>query len=169
MISSPTLSWDENESGFPTLVRRLHWFPDRRCRDARVQGHRLHAQSGQDDRRHVPDQRSAHPLEERGTIFYAEIGGWRHRCQQRGLAMVCGNRSRCRPVFPDSKSLEPNQKIRSGRQIYQEVGSGTERGGPRPFMQPPSDRLATNYPLPIVDHAKERLVALERFNRARRD
>ncbi len=35
-------------------------------------------------------------------------------------------------------------------------------------MQPPSDRLAENYPLPIVDHAKERLVALERFNRARR-
>jgi hypothetical protein len=25
-------------------------------------------------------------------------------------------------------------------------------------MQPPSDRLAKNYPLPIVDHAKERLM-----------
>jgi deoxyribodipyrimidine photo-lyase len=39
---------------------------------------------------------------------------------------------------------------------------------PAQFMQPPSDRLAKNYPLPIVDHAQERLVALERFNRARR-
>jgi deoxyribodipyrimidine photo-lyase len=39
---------------------------------------------------------------------------------------------------------------------------------PARFMQPPSDRLVKNYPLPIVDHAKERLVALERFNRARR-
>jgi deoxyribodipyrimidine photolyase len=39
---------------------------------------------------------------------------------------------------------------------------------PAQFMQPPSDRLAKNYPLPIVDHAQERLVALERLNLARR-
>jgi deoxyribodipyrimidine photo-lyase len=38
---------------------------------------------------------------------------------------------------------------------------------PAQFMQPPSERLAKNYPLPVVDHAKERLVTLERFNRVR--
>ena len=36
------------------------------------------------------------------------------------------------------------------------------------FTQPPADRLAKDYPAPLVDHAKEREVTLERFNRARR-
>jgi deoxyribodipyrimidine photo-lyase len=35
------------------------------------------------------------------------------------------------------------------------------------FTQPPSARLARNYPKPIVEHAKERTETLERFNRAR--
>jgi deoxyribodipyrimidine photo-lyase len=34
---------------------------------------------------------------------------------------------------------------------------------PKLFMEPPTDPLATNYPLPIVDHAKERLETLQRF------
>ena len=36
------------------------------------------------------------------------------------------------------------------------------------FMQSPTARLAKDYPMPIVDHAAERLKTLERFNRARR-
>jgi len=36
------------------------------------------------------------------------------------------------------------------------------------FTKPPTDRLAKDYPIPIVDHAMERLETLERFNRARR-
>ena len=38
---------------------------------------------------------------------------------------------------------------------------------PRRFTQPPADRLANDYPAPLVDHAKEREETLERFNRAR--
>jgi deoxyribodipyrimidine photo-lyase len=34
---------------------------------------------------------------------------------------------------------------------------------PKRFTEPPTDPLAENYPLPIVDHAKERLETLERF------
>ncbi len=36
------------------------------------------------------------------------------------------------------------------------------------FTKPPTDRLAKDYPLPVVDHAIERLETLDRFNRARR-
>ncbi|MBV9106756.1 MAG: deoxyribodipyrimidine photo-lyase [Verrucomicrobia bacterium] len=36
------------------------------------------------------------------------------------------------------------------------------------FTQSPTARLAKDYPMPIVDHAAERLKTLERFNRARR-
>ncbi|MBV8375933.1 MAG: deoxyribodipyrimidine photo-lyase [Verrucomicrobia bacterium] len=39
---------------------------------------------------------------------------------------------------------------------------------PIKFTQPPTERLARDYPMPIVDHATERLEALNRFNRARR-
>jgi deoxyribodipyrimidine photo-lyase len=38
---------------------------------------------------------------------------------------------------------------------------------PMRFTQPPTDRLAKDYPTPLVDHAKEREETLERFNRAR--
>jgi deoxyribodipyrimidine photo-lyase len=38
---------------------------------------------------------------------------------------------------------------------------------PDRFMQPPSTPLAKGYPMPIVDHATERLETLERFNRAK--
>jgi deoxyribodipyrimidine photo-lyase len=38
---------------------------------------------------------------------------------------------------------------------------------PIQFTQPPTDRLARDYPLPIVDHAGERLETLARFDRAR--
>ena len=31
------------------------------------------------------------------------------------------------------------------------------------FIKPPADKLAPDYPLPMVDHAKEREVTLERF------
>jgi deoxyribodipyrimidine photo-lyase len=37
---------------------------------------------------------------------------------------------------------------------------------PLRFTQPPTDRLAKDYPMPVVDHAKERRETLERFNRA---
>jgi deoxyribodipyrimidine photo-lyase len=36
------------------------------------------------------------------------------------------------------------------------------------FTEPPTDPLVENYPLPMVDHAKERLETLERFNQVRR-
>jgi deoxyribodipyrimidine photo-lyase len=39
---------------------------------------------------------------------------------------------------------------------------------PTRFMKPPPDRLAKEYPMPMVDHATERLETLERFDRARR-
>ncbi len=38
---------------------------------------------------------------------------------------------------------------------------------PRQFTQPPADRLAKDYPMPIVDHARERQETLARFNRVR--
>jgi deoxyribodipyrimidine photo-lyase len=38
---------------------------------------------------------------------------------------------------------------------------------PRRFTHPPIDRLAKDYPMPIVDHAAERRETIERFNRAR--
>src|ERR1700736_5567972 len=38
---------------------------------------------------------------------------------------------------------------------------------PARFTQPPTDRLAKDYPKPMVDHTIERLETLERFNRAR--
>ena len=38
---------------------------------------------------------------------------------------------------------------------------------PKRFTQPPVERLAEDYPNPVVDHAAERLKTLERFNRAR--
>ena len=37
---------------------------------------------------------------------------------------------------------------------------------PRRFMQPPSEQLAKGYPMPLVDHAKERLETLARFRRS---
>jgi deoxyribodipyrimidine photo-lyase len=39
---------------------------------------------------------------------------------------------------------------------------------PLRFTRPPLDRLAKEYPTPMVDHATERLETLERFDRARR-
>jgi deoxyribodipyrimidine photo-lyase len=39
---------------------------------------------------------------------------------------------------------------------------------PKRFTEPPTEPLARDYPLPIVDHAKERRETLERFNQARR-
>jgi deoxyribodipyrimidine photo-lyase len=36
------------------------------------------------------------------------------------------------------------------------------------FTQPPTDRFAKNYPMPVVDHATEREETLKRFNRVRR-
>jgi len=38
---------------------------------------------------------------------------------------------------------------------------------PTRFTEPPTDPLAENYPMPIVDHAKERLETLERFHLVR--
>jgi len=38
---------------------------------------------------------------------------------------------------------------------------------PARFRRPPTDRLAKDYPKPMVDHTTERLETLERFNRAR--
>jgi len=38
---------------------------------------------------------------------------------------------------------------------------------PTRFTHPAADRLAKDYPMPLVDHAKERLETLERFNRVR--
>src|ERR1700693_5136232 len=115
---------------FPTVVHWWHGISDRRCRYARAQCDWFYAQSGEDDRGHVPDERPPYPLEERRTIFYAKTGGWRYRCEQRGLAVVCGNRSRCRSIFPGAKSLESNEKLRSSRQIYQDLAAGAERCGP---------------------------------------
>jgi deoxyribodipyrimidine photo-lyase len=37
---------------------------------------------------------------------------------------------------------------------------------PARFTVPPSERLAASYPLPVVDHAKEREIAFERFHNA---
>jgi deoxyribodipyrimidine photo-lyase len=37
---------------------------------------------------------------------------------------------------------------------------------PGRFMQPPSDPLAKDYPMPVVDHARERLETLARFKRS---
>ena len=37
---------------------------------------------------------------------------------------------------------------------------------PARFTVPPTERLAPSYPLPIVDHAREREIALERFRNA---
>jgi len=39
---------------------------------------------------------------------------------------------------------------------------------PIKLTQPPTERFARDYPMPIVDHAAERLETLDRFNRARR-
>jgi deoxyribodipyrimidine photo-lyase len=39
---------------------------------------------------------------------------------------------------------------------------------PRRFTEPPTELLSRDYPPPMIDHAKERLETLERFNRARR-
>jgi deoxyribodipyrimidine photo-lyase len=39
---------------------------------------------------------------------------------------------------------------------------------PMRFTQPPVDRFAKDYPMPLVDHAKEREETLERFKRAQR-
>ena len=39
---------------------------------------------------------------------------------------------------------------------------------PKLFTEPPTEPLARDYPLPIVDHAKERRETLARFNQTRR-
>jgi deoxyribodipyrimidine photo-lyase len=89
----------------------------------------------------------------------ANNGGWQW-CA--GTGADAAPYFRIQNPWSQTKSYDPD-----GRYIRRWVSELADID-PARFMEPPTEPLAPDYPMPIVDHAKERLETLERFTRARR-
>jgi deoxyribodipyrimidine photo-lyase len=162
-----TLQWDENEALFQRWCEGCTGFPivDAGIRELRATGFmhnrvrmivamfltkdlHLHWKKG--------EQYFMQKLVD-GDIA-ANNGGWQWSA---GTGADAAPYFRIQNPWTQTKNYDP-----TGKYIKRWIPELKEVN-PAQFMQPPSERLAKNYPLPIVDHAKERLVALERFHRAR--
>ncbi len=95
------------------VVRREDRVPYSRRRDARAERGWILAQSGQDDRRIIPHEGSAHRLALGRTLLCAEACGLRSRGQQWKLAVVRVDRLRCAAIFSDFQSLAAAETVRS--------------------------------------------------------
>jgi deoxyribodipyrimidine photo-lyase len=163
----PGLQWDENDSAFARWCEGTTGFPivDAGIRELNATGFmhnrvrmivamfltkdlHIHWRNG--------EQYFMQKLVD-GDIA-ANNGGWQWSA---GTGADAAPYFRIQNPWNQTKSYDPD-----GRYIKAWVPELRDVDPVR-FAQPPADRLAKDYPTPLVDHAKEREQTLERFNRAR--
>lgn len=164
----PGLQWDENESAIRRWCEGTTGFPivDAGIRELNATGFmhnrvRMIVAMFLTKDLHIHWRRGEQYFMQKlvdGDIA-ANNGGWQWSA---GTGADAAPYFRIQNPWSQTKSYDPN-----GTYIKLWVPELRDVN-PIRFMQPPAGHLAKDYPTPLVDHAKERVVTLERFKRARR-
>ena len=144
-----------------------HRLPGRRRRAAPAAGDRVDAQPGADDRGELPGQGPASGVAARCSPLHDVARRRRPGLQPARVAVGCGQRHRCGAVLPGLQPDQPEPQVRRTGGVRPAVGAGAgrRRRSARAVDRRPRPGSAT--PLPIVDHAAERLEALARWEEIR--
>lgn len=163
----PDLAWDDNESAFRRWCEGSTGFPivDAAMRELNATGF-MHNRVRMIVAMFLT--KDLHIHWRRGEQYFlqklvdgdvaANNGGWQWSA---GTGVDAAPYFRIQNPWTQTKSYDPcGQYIKAWIPELRDVD-------PVQLTNPPNERLATDYPTPIVDHARERQEALERFRRAR--
>ncbi len=163
----PGLQWDDNDSAFQRWCQGRTGFPivDAGMRELNATGF-MHNRVRMITAMFLT--KDLHIHWRKGEAYFmqklvdgdipANNGGWQWSA---GTGADAAPYFRIQNPWNQTKSYDPAGKyVKRWVPELREVDS-------RRFTEPPTELLAKDYPLPMIDHAKERLETLERFNRAR--